>query len=231
MGWFRGWRRWLVIGLGVVVLLAVVVPFVYFRFIEGDAPDKLSLDSKSGSSSTTVAGGAATVPLEGTWNVSQGSQAGYRIKEVAFGQHQEAVGRTQAVTGQVAIAGTNVTTANVVVDMTKVTSDQSRRDNQFHGRIMNTSQFPTSTFKLTQPITLPSTSGRVTTKANGELTLKGATRPVLADVQAERTGNVIRVSGSIPVTFADYNIPNPSFGPVTTEDHGIVEFLVNLDRD
>jgi polyisoprenoid-binding protein YceI len=229
MGWFRGWRRWLVLGLGVVVLVAVVAPFVYFNFIQDDAPEKLSLDTKSGSTSTTS--GAATVPLEGTWNVSQGSQAGYRIKEVAFGQHQDAVGRTQAVTGQAAIAGENVTTANVVVDMTKVTSDQSRRDNQFHGRIMNTSQFPTSTFKLTQPITLSSTSGRVTTKANGELTLKGATRPVVADIQAERTGNVIRVSGSIPVRFADYNIANPSFGPVTTEDHGIVEFLVNLDRD
>jgi hypothetical protein len=36
------------------------------------------------------------------------------------------------------------------------------------------------------------------------------------------------VTGSIPVTFADWGIPNPSFSGITTEDHGTVEFLVNL---
>ena len=39
------------------------------------------------------------------------------------------------------------------------------------------------------------------------------------------------VSGSVPVTFADWNIPNPSFGGVvTTEDHGVMEFLLNLSH-
>jgi hypothetical protein len=36
------------------------------------------------------------------------------------------------------------------------------------------------------------------------------------------------VNGSIPVVFADYGISNPSGGPATTEDHGILEFLVKL---
>jgi hypothetical protein len=37
------------------------------------------------------------------------------------------------------------------------------------------------------------------------------------------------VTGSIPVAFADWSIPNPSFaGTVTTEDHGVIEFLVDL---
>ena len=68
----------------------------------------------------------------------------------------------------------------------------------------------------------------MTTKATGDFTAHGVTKPVTADVQAERSGNAIRVSGSIPVTFADWNIPNPSFGPISTEDHGLVEFLVVL---
>ena len=75
-----------------------------------------------------------------------------------------------------------------------------------------------------------SSSGRVSVKVNGDLTLKGTTREVAADLQAERSGSTIRVSGSIPVTFADWNIPNPSFGPVSAEDHGLVEFLVVLTK-
>jgi len=165
-----------------------------------------------------------------TKSTRAGSQAGYRVKEILFGQNHEAVGRTSAVTGDAAIQGTRVTAANMTVDLTEVSSDQSRRDTQFQHRIMDTSTFPTSTFKLTQPIDLPSTSGRVSAKATGDLTAHGVTKSAVADLQAERSGNTIRVSGSIPVTFADWNIPNPSFGPISTDDHGVIEFLLVLSH-
>jgi polyisoprenoid-binding protein YceI len=225
----RGWQRWLIVGVAVVAVLAVAGPYVYIHFIEGTAPKRLSLSSQ-GSSATTVDPSAANTPLDGTWKVTSGSQAGYRVSEILFGQHNEAVGRTTAVTGDATIAATKVTAANVTVDMTKVTSDRSQRDRQFQGRIMDTSSFPTATFKLTQPIDLPSTSGRVSTKATGDLTTHGVTKQATADLQAERSGNTIRISGSIPITFADWNIPNPSFGPVSTEDHGLIEFLIVLAR-
>ena len=80
------------------------------------------------------------------------------------------------------------------------------------------------------PVDLPSTTGRITTKATGDLTTHGVTKAALADLQAERSGNTIRVSGSIPITFADWSIPNPGFGPVTTDDHGLIEFLLVLGR-
>jgi hypothetical protein len=32
------------------------------------------------------------------------------------------------------------------------------------------------------------------------------------------------------VTFADYGIASPSFGPVTTEDSGEIEFLLAFTR-
>ena len=226
----RGWKRWLLLGVVVVAVLAVAGPYVYIHFVEGTAPKRLSLSSQ-GSTPTTDASAdasAASVPLDGTWKVTTGSQAGYRVKEVLFGQNNEAVGRTTAVTGDATIAGTKVSAANVVVDLTQVASDQSRRDSQFQHRIMDTSSTPTATFRLTQPIDLPSTTGRVSVKATGDLTLHGVTKPAVADLQAERSGNTIRVSGSVPVTFADWSIPNPSFGPVSTEDHGLIEFLVVL---
>jgi polyisoprenoid-binding protein YceI len=229
MARMRGWQRWLIVGVVVVAVLAVAGPYTYIHFIEGKAPKRLSLSSQ-GSSATTVDPSAANTPLDGAWKVTTGSTAGYRVNEILFGQHNEAVGRTTAVTGDATISATKVTGANVTVDMTKVTSDRSQRDHQFQGRIMDTSSFPTATFKLTQPIDLPSTTGRVSTKATGDLTAHGVTKPATADIQAERSGNTIRVSGSIPITFADWSIPNPSFGPVSTEDHGLIEFLVVLGR-
>ncbi len=36
----------------------------------------------------------------------------------------------------------------------------------------------------------------------------------------------IGVLGNIPVVFADYSIANPSFGGVTTEDNGLLEFVL-----
>ena len=224
---FGGWRRWLVGGVVFVAVLVVGVPYVYIHFIEGKAPKRLSLSSQ-GSAATTVANSSADVPLDGTWKVTSGSQAGYRVKEVLFGQNNEAVGRTTAVTGQLTINGSRVSNTNITVDLTRVSSDKDRRDSQFQGRIMDTSSFPTATFKLSDPIDLPATSGRVSTTAKGDLTLKGTTREVSVDLQAERSGATIRVSGSIPVKFADWNIPNPSFGPVTTDDNGVVEFLLVL---
>ena len=65
--------------------------------------------------------------------------------------------------------------------------------------------------------------------ATGKLTLHGVTNSVTVPLSARRAGNVIQVSGSIPVTFADYQINNPSAaGVVTTQDHGTVEFLLNF---
>ena len=43
-------------------------------------------------------------------------------------------------------------------------------------------------------------------------------------MQAQRSGDAFEVVGSIPVTFAEYNVGNPSFGFVTTEDNGLLEF-------
>ena len=67
--------------------------------------------------------------------------------------------------------------------------------------------------------------------ATGKLTLHGHTRQVTFGFKAERTGGKFEVTGSIPVTFADYGIGNPSFGSfVTTQNHGILEFLMDFSR-
>jgi polyisoprenoid-binding protein YceI len=224
-------KAWKIVAIvaAVVVVLVVAIPFAYIHFFSGSTPAKLSI-SNTGSSGTSTTLGAATAPLDGTWTVTSGSQAGYRVNEVLFGQSTTAVGRTSSVTGQLVIAGDQMSSASFTVDMTTVHSDKSQRDEQFQGRIMQTSQFPHATFATTAPITLspvPTNGQTIQVSAMGNLTLHGVTKAVTVPLTTRRSGNVIQVSGSIPVIFADYDIANPSAaGLVTTEDHGTVEFLL-----
>ena len=225
----RGRGRIVLIGAVLALVLAVGGPFVYINYVQGDAPERL------GVATATTAGGtaAAGTSLDGTWTVAGGSQAGYRVEEVLLGQNVEAVGRTSAVTGELTVSGTEVQSGSFTVDLTQVTSDEDRRDDAFQGRIMETATYPTATFELTEPITLaelPADGETVTATANGELTLHGTTKAVTVELTVQRDGDTVNVSGSIPVTFADYGIGNPSFGPVTTEDNGEIEFLLALNR-
>ena len=159
------------------------------------------------------------------------STVGYRATEVLFGQTTEAAGRTTAVTGDMTIAGTTVETASFTADLTQVTSDQDNRDNQFQGRIMDTANFPNATFELTEPIelaSLPADLVEVTASATGDLTVRGVTRSVTFDITARRNGDTIETNGSIPITWADYDIPAPSGGPAQVEDQGEMEFLITF---
>jgi polyisoprenoid-binding protein YceI len=225
--WWQRWRRRLTIGVAVLVVLVVGGPFVFIHFIEGKAPAKLSVTS-------TKATGAAAGPAisaDGSWKVGTGSTVGYRVKEVLFGQDTTAVGRTSKVTGTMTVAGTSVEKATFTTDMASVASDRSQRDGQFRGRIMDVSTYPTSTFVLTQPIALgsiPAAGAAKTYQAYGNLTLHGTTKAVTVALTTVRRGSTIQTSGQIPVLFSDYNITNPSFGPVTTQDHGILEILLTF---
>ena len=120
----RHWGRWLIGAVAVVAIVVVGGPFVFFHFIEGPAPAPLSLSSES---STSVPSRGAASPtataaaVDGVWDVTSGSQAGYRVQETLFGQSHTAVGRTSAVTGSLTISATSVTAGHFSVDLTKVT--------------------------------------------------------------------------------------------------------------
>lgn len=224
------------LALAVVAVAALVVggTYVYLNVIQDDPPAKLTLESDSEASTTSAPGRTADpAELTGTWKAGPGSQAGYRAKEILFGQSTTAVGRTSDVDGELVLDGTTVSSAKVVVDMTTVRSDHSRRDSEFQGRIMDTSSFPTSTFELTEPIDLgsvPAEGRTVTRQATGRLTLHGTTKEVTTDVTAVRQSGAIRVQGSIPIAFDEWGIPSPSFGPAQVEDHGELEFLVAFTK-
>ena len=241
----RHWLRWLIGAIVVLVVLGVGGPFLYIHFFNGSTPAALSLPTASSSASSspggTATGGTGTANTEasgslaGTYSVGSGSVVGYRVNEVLLGQSTTAVGRTTSVTGHLTIVGSTATAAAFSVPMDTVHSDKSERDGQFDGRIMDVSQYPTGTFALTSPIDLaplPATGVIKSYTATGKLMLHGVTRAVTFTLTAERStakdgGTQIEVVGDIPVLFSDYNVQNPSVGGfVTTQDHGLLEFLL-----
>jgi polyisoprenoid-binding protein YceI len=237
----RHWLRWLIGAIAALVVLGAAGPFVYIHFFNGSTPSALSLSPTGGSTSaSSSAGGTATAntaasgSAAGTWSVGSGSVVGYRVGEVLLGQSATAVGRSTSVTGHLTIAGTTVTAAAFTVPTDTIHSDKSQRDAQFDGRIMNVAQYPTAAFTLTSPIELaplPADGVIKTYTAHGNLTLHGTTRAVTFTLTAERKDAHIEVAGQIPVLFSDYNIQNPSFsGFVTTQDHGLLEFLLVLSK-
>ncbi len=239
----RRWIRWLIAGAVVLVVAVVGGPFVYIHFVSGSAPAPFSVRSASGATpSASAAGGqsagsgnvaAAARSIDGTWQVAPGSEVGYRVKEVLFGQDNVAVGRSSDIAGQLTIRGTKVTAGTFTVQMATIKSDQSERDVQFNGRIMETSAYPTGKLTLTTPISLaplPAAGVVRTYTAHGSLTLHGSSRPVTFPLTAKRTSAGIETSGSIPVLFSKWGIGNPSFGPISTQNHGLLEFLLTLRK-
>ena len=233
------WLKWIVAVPLALVVLVTGGTWVYLNVIREPAPERLTLDSATDDDDAGATTTAAPAPasadgsVEGSWKAGAGSQAGYRVPEILNGQSTEAVGRTTAVTGSLTIEGSAATVATFTVDMASVASDESRRDNQFRGRIMDVANHPTSTFELTSPIELrsiPEVGSRLSAEATGDLTLRGRTQSVTFDLQAERTATGFTVAGSIPIVFADYGIPDPSAGPAQVGDEGELEFLVVFTR-
>jgi polyisoprenoid-binding protein YceI len=225
------------VAVAVIIVAGIAGPFVYIHLLSSKAPAQLSLNptataSASATAATPSAQAAGSSALSGAYTVGSGSEVQYRVKEVLLGQSQTAVGVSHSVTGKLVISGTTATAATFSVPMQTIKSDKSQRDAQFDGRIMDVASYPTGTFTLTKPISLaplPATGTVRTYTATGLLALHGQSHSVTFALQAERTGTGIKVAGQINVPFAEWGISNPSFGSfVTTQDHGLLEFLLVL---
>ena len=245
------WLRWLLIGAAGVAVV-VLGAFLLYVFVLGDGPDALDADDLSSAlvatvpssspaatdapAGTTAAPGttspadaSAPTGFDGDWAPTEASEFGYRVDEVIAGANVTAVGRSSEIDGLLTIEGTTATVVDIEVMVESIQSDDALRNAQFRGRIMSVDEFPTATFRLTEPIEfgmIPTGDEQVTATATGELTLRGVTNPVTFEVTAQTTDGRIGVLGSIPVLFEDYGIDNPSFGAVSVEDDGLVEFVL-----
>lgn len=217
----------------VVIVLAVVLAvvggaWVAARVVAANAPPPLDIED-----SVAVATLDPTQPFdpEGTWTAGPGSEAGYRLREDLGSRQADVVGRTDAVTATVTVAGDRLTEAEVVVDVASIATDDSARDAYFR-RAMDVSTYPEATFRTTEPASLPDlTSGEpVTLTMSGDLALHGAVQPVTVEIRAQRTVAGIEVAGAIPVVLADFGLVAPDLTFVSVDEAGTIEFRVVLTR-
>ncbi|MEX0768794.1 MAG: YceI family protein [Microthrixaceae bacterium] len=230
-------------GLIAIVLIGLLGSAAAYLFLKDDAPDAVSLDAATESVTDSAAESSqdpngTPVAIDGKWAVdadsgeftfdsATGSFAGFRItEELAQIGKTEAVGRTGDVEGMLTIEGTTVTEATFTIDMTTLKSNDSRRDNKIQ-EALETDQFPTATFTLTEPIQLgeQAASGQeVTVNAIGDLTIHGQTQPVTLPLQTKLVGSTIIVIGSLNISFADYGVEVPTAPIVlSVQDNGPIE--------
>jgi polyisoprenoid-binding protein YceI len=234
----RGRRTlWIVASVVLVVVLLGGAAVWYFVFRD-TAPDTVNIEAASESVQDEPASAAAD--LDGTWTVDtsigsfdvdsedySSAWVGYRVQEELAGiGAKTAFGRTPDVSGTLTITGTEATATEVEADLTTLQSDDGRRDGQLSQQAIETSQFPNATFELTEPIDFGDVADGTTidVDAVGNLTLHGVTKEVTVPLQAKIEGDTIIVTGSIAITFADYDIEKPrSAAVLSVEDTGVME--------
>jgi polyisoprenoid-binding protein YceI len=219
----RRWLRWTIAATATLVVLAIGLVAVAVKL--APTPPRLALPPHPA---------APVGPVSGTYQVTSGSVAGFRIQQTVLGLTSDVVGRTEDVTGPVIIAGDQATTAGLRVGLRALTSSPGKAAPQF-GISLDTQRYPDATIALAAPVALNATfasGAAITVNADATLTLHGVTRSVTVALSVRRDGPDIDVAGSFPVAFADYGIVGPrGYGALgSLADHGIAEFLLVLRR-
>ena len=223
-----------------VVVVAGVGGYVYFFSNLRSSPASLGLTA-SPDPSPTVSGVASN--LAGTWTVTTGSQARYRVKELFVGEtaKHDAVAQTSSVTGGVTVSedagGYQATAISMIADLTSLHSIDSvagRNVTQRDGivsRQLDVQQFPEAKFAATSA-SFPAavTSSQVDVSVTGSLSIHGVTKPVTVTAKAQFVGGKIEIAGSVSINIADYGVAPPQVPFTTVDPAATIEFDIFLAR-
>lgn len=230
--------------VGIVLAVAAGAGAAYAYFFSGlrASPKPLALSSPPAATAPALSGTPASSGLSGRWTVSQGSQAGYRVKEQFVGEtsQHEAVARTAAVTGGFTVQqGSSDWVASGIRFAAQLGSLQSidqvagrsvsQRD-FFVNRTLSVQQYPEATFQA-QSVTVPATIGNgemVQMTVPGQLTIHGMTRSADAAVQLRLVSGQLQAAGSTALNMTDFGITPPQVPFTTSDSHVTIEFQLML---
>lgn len=239
-------RRALLIGGGAAALVVIALAggaYTYFFSGFRSTPKALALSpapSSSAATATPSAGGA----MSGSWTVTSGSVARYRVSEQFAGQtsSHEAVAATSVVTGGFTAApdstGYQVSGGKITVGLSGLQSQDtvagfnvSQRD-RIVQQSLSVGAYPDATFEAST-VEVPSAinDGQpVTIQLPGKLTVHGVTRDVTFSVQVQTTPSGLQAVGSTKVSMTDFGV-NPPQVPITVVQNQVtLEFQLNLVR-
>lgn len=209
-------HKWVIGGAATMALITIVLMVVIAKKPDPDTPT-VSIDA-----------------IQGTWTIGPDSYAGYHVHavngDIIFKdgrQNVTATGRTDRVTGSATVTNNELTAATVEVDLAGITSDSEQRDKYFRTKIIDVAACPTATFTIAQPVKMADPSKIA---VPGDFTINNVTLPVVADMNITGTETNPVVTGSVQVTWQDFDIDPPKLGFVTVADAGVIEFLLKLSK-
>ena len=180
-----------------------------------------------------ASGAATTASTPRTFRiVPEASEASYSVTEEfqsgAVAQLGKAlglfnpVGRTNAVSGEFTVvpgASPQLQAGEFQVDISTLKSDDNRRDNQIRRRWLESSKYPTATFKATSIEAFPAgfAEGQpVNFKLAGDMTIHQTTVPLSLDVQATLQGDTLTGTAQTNFGMTDFGFNPPSMAGLMT---------------
>ncbi|HJM27975.1 MAG TPA: YceI family protein [Acidimicrobiales bacterium] len=171
---------------------------------------------------------------------------GFRIDEELVGiGGKTVVGRTPGIDAQFTIEGTRLLSSGdtniqegtpiVVVDMTRLITDDAGRNNAIRRQAIETEEYPEASFFITESIDFSSETDLETgfiTEVVGDLTIHGITRQETVILNVSFDGSRVLVFGEIsPIRLADYGIEKPRSAVVlSVNDEAIMEFQLYFKK-
>jgi polyisoprenoid-binding protein YceI len=228
-------------GAALVVAAFLLIYFVIFP-TSSPSPFKLKATTTgtAAASGSVVSAGSATGSVAGIWKIGSGSQAGYRVREkLAFLPAQsDAVGRTSQITGSAmftdSAGAVTVSGASFDINVLTLKSDRSMRDEKIKEIGLESSRYPTATFVLSKPATIPAgiLKGEVVhASVTGVFDIHGVSKQETLPVEMSASGSTVQAVGSLTFPWSEFGMTAPSVGGfVNVTEHATMEFDLRLAR-
>jgi polyisoprenoid-binding protein YceI len=149
--------------------------------------------------------------------VADKTTASYKVREQLAQRDlpSDAVGTTQVVSGAIVLAADgSIDSKNslITVDASTLKTDSSMRDGFVGRAVLQTNQYKNVTFAPTKAEGLPNpipTSGQVSFKLTGDLTIRNVTKPVTWDVTGTINGDTATGTATTSFKFEDFSLNQP----------------------
>lgn len=160
------------------------------------------------------------------------SEARYEVGETFFQGNRfvTAIGRTKGIAGDVLVDFANPANSQIgtiVIDVSQLTSDESRRDNYIRNNALESSQYPQATFKPTKIEGIPASvkpGDTLTLQVTGDLTVKQTTKPVTFVVTLTTGEDQLSGSAETQVLLSDFGVGPIQLAMLATEDQAKLAF-------
>lgn len=167
---------------------------------------------------------AAPSPIAGDLRIDAAagkSTVTVRVREqlIRIPAPNDAVLTTAGVTGQLVLRSDGVFAdgSKIVVDLTTLRSDESRRDAYIKDNTLETRRFPRAEFAVKRAEGLPAPlpqSGEWKVRLVGDLTLHGVTKELGWDATVKRSGAEVSGTANTKFPFGDFGMDPPVVGSV-----------------